>query len=581
MLDKEVIELVKSKIDIVEVVSEYISLQKVGKNFRALCPFHNEKTPSFYVNSEKGLYHCFGCGASGDVIKFVQEIEGISFIDALKKLADRAGVKLPITYDSEVDNEYVEYVRLYSRLAEIYHKNLFKYGESLDYLLNSRKIDLSIIKKFRLGFCPTNSRVACMEAKKLGIADSKLLRFGLMNTRCIDLFSGRIVFPILNNRGHTVAFGGRVLNDRGSIPKYINTAETTFFSKSNVFFGSKNALRVAREANFIILVEGYFDVLALNTCGIENVLAPMGTTLSQNQIKKILKFTKNIILFFDSDNAGRTAMIKLIPKLEEDGLNIAVVSLDNFKDASEILQKKNQEYLKSCIGNAIGYEEFLVKEFSRDLDLDNPSGMENFLERLRPFALQMLEKRPVRYEHLIEIITNKLRLREAIVRSFFSRDTVSNHKKSQNFSIISSSSNGEVSAKKNEVDLLVKIFIDFRAFRERALEIMKNYRNALDDFGIAFLDFVENEKFFSEDIAIEKLPEEHSNRFFKILMMDIEQLNLEKVLLDCEEKLRKKNIIQEIHQIDEKLKTAKDKIKKDLLRKRMALLSYLKGGKSP
>jgi len=581
LLSREVIESVKSRIDIVELISEYISLQKIGKNFRALCPFHNEKTPSFYVNSEKGLYHCFGCGASGDVIKFVQEIEGVSFIDALRKLAERVGIKIPEVYDSKANEEYIKYVKLYSKLSEIYHKNLFKYGKLLDYLLNSRGIDLNIIRKFKIGFCPPNSRIAHSEAKKLGIIDSEFVRFGLVNSKGIDLFNNRITFPIYNSKGHIIAFGGRILSKNGGeFPKYINTSETAFFSKSKEFFGSSKALEIAKEVNFVILVEGYFDVLALNTCGLENVLAPMGTTLSRNQIKRISRFTRNIILFFDSDDAGKKAIIKLIPRLEENDLNIAVVSLDEFKDASEVLQKKNQEYLKKCIKDAIGYEEFLIKEFSRKLDLENPSGIETFLEKLRPFALRMLEKRPVRYERLVEIITNELGLRETTVRSFFSRGSVNDHKKIQNSS--NTSDNNKVgNRKKDEIDLLIKIFVEFKPFRERILEIMGNYRDILDDFGIAFLDLVENEEFFSEDVIIEKLSEEYSNRFFKILMMDIEQLNFEKVLLDCEDKLKKKRIMQEIHEIDKKLRIAKNEVKRDLLKRRMALLSHLKGGKSP
>jgi len=575
LLSKEIIESIKSKLNIVDVISEYVVLQRVGKNFRGLCPFHSEKTPSFYVSREKGLYHCFGCGASGDVIKFVQEIEGITFIDAVKKLADRAGIKLP-EISSSRNEYYAKYVKLYTKLANIYHKNIFKQNELLNYLMNIRKIELSIIRKFKIGFCPPNSKSAYFEAKNLGVANSELRKFGLVNSKGIDFHNNRLVFPVYNDKGSVVAFGSRVVpNTITDLPKYINTPETPFFSKSKEFFCSTNAFDIAKEANFIILVEGYFDVLSLNVCGFENTVAPMGTSLSNDQIKKISKITKNVILFFDSDDAGKKATINLIPKLEENNLNIAIVNSREFKDASEILQRKNQEHLKKYIESAIGYEEFLVEEFSKSLNINNPASVEAFLEKIQPFALRMLEKRPVRYENLIKIINSKLGIRETISRTFFARSTEKTNQNSHVYKRIVPKNE-----RKNEVDLLVKIFVEHKHLRKRVLEIMRNYKSDLDDFGVSFLELIEKEKFFSEDLIIEKLSEKYSNRFFKILIMDIEQTGLDKVLLDCEEKLRKKHILNEVNKIDEKLKTTEGEEKKSLLERRMVLLSYLKGGKN-
>lgn len=576
MFSKETIELIKSQLNIVDVVSEYISLQRVGKNFRGLCPFHSEKTPSFYVSNEKGLYHCFGCGASGDVIKFVQEIENISFTEAIQKLADRVGIELPKRKSFQNDY-YLKYVNLYSRLAEIYHKNIFKQNGLLNYLMNVRKIDLSIIRKFKIGFCPPNSVLAKLEAKNFNLSDSELKKFGLTNSKGFDFHSGRLIFPVFNEKGDVIAFGSRtILKDNQNLPKYLNTPETPFFSKSREFFSSTKAFNVIKEANFAIVVEGYFDVLALNVCGFENTLAPMGTALSMDHIKRISRATKNIILFFDSDDAGKKSTLNVIPKLEDSDFNIAIVVSKEFKDASEILEKMNKEHLKKHIENAIGYEEFLVNEFSKDLDFNNAASIELFLKKIKPFALKMLEKRPVRYERLVDTINTKLGIREAVIRTFFAR---SNNLKTE----IGEPRESNVANKKDfkdEIDLLIKIFIEHPPLREKIIEILRNYRNVLDDFGITFLDLIEDLEFFSEDLIIERLPEKHSNRFFKLLMFNIEQINIEKVILDCEDRLRKKQIFNEINEIDEKLQDGDVENRESLLKRRMTLLSYLKGGRS-
>lgn len=575
LLSKETVELIKSQLNIVDIVSEYVSLQRVGKNFRGLCPFHSEKTPSFYVNPEKRFYHCFGCGASGDVIKFVQEIENISFTEAIQKLAQRAGIELPKKISSRNDY-YSKYVNIYSRLAEIYHKNVFKQRGLLNYLINVRKIDLNIIRKFKIGFCSPNSTSAKFEAKNFNLSDSDLRKFGLINSKGFDFHSGRLTFPVFNEKGDVVAFGSRtILKNSLNSPKYLNSPETPFFSKSREFFSSVKAFDVIKEVNFVIVVEGYFDVLALNVCGFENTLAPMGTALSMDHIKRISKATKNIILFFDSDEAGKKSTLNVIPRLEDSDFNIAVVVLKDFKDASEILEKRNQEHLKKYIENAIGYEEFLVNELSEGLDFNNTASIELFLKKIKPFALKMLEKRPVRYERLVEIINTKLGIRETVTRTFFVR---SSNLKTEIEKPRDSNVNKE--DYKSEIDLLIKIFLEYPSLRKKIIETLRNYRSVLDDFGETFLGLIEDLEFFSEDLIIEKLPEKHSNRFFKLLMFNIEQINVEKVILDCEDRLRRKSILNEISEIDRKLQVSDVESRKSLLKRRMILLSHLKGGKS-
>lgn len=371
MISREVIEKIKEKCDIVDVISEYVSLQKVGANYRGLCPFHMETSPSFYVNTTRKMYHCFGCGESGDVIKFIEKLENISYIEAVQKLASRIGMKVDF---SQEDSSKTLYYEFYKQLHEQYKSKLESAQNVVEYL-EKRGFSKREILLYEFGFSPVNSNIPQLVANKLGIDKEKLASFGFSYS---DPFSGRIIIPIRDDFGRIIAFGGRLVGD--GLPKYINSQETFVFKKSSVLFMFNVAKEYIKEMDYVVVCEGYFDALAFHRAGIKNAVATLGTELSKTHVSKLKKYTSNIILAFDSDNAGIKATLKNIELLIPDGFNVVTAVFDQAKDADETFQKSGSQGLLNVLGSALSPELYVVNQFSKMYDLTNPNGVNSFLK---------------------------------------------------------------------------------------------------------------------------------------------------------------------------------------------------------
>ncbi|MBP7303523.1 MAG: DNA primase [Fervidobacterium sp.] len=371
MISREVIEKIKEKCDIVDVISEYVSLQKVGANYRGLCPFHTETSPSFYVNTSRKMYHCFGCGESGDVIKFIEKLENLSYVEAVQKLASRIGMKVDF---SQEDSSKALYYEFYKFLHEQYKSKLESAQNIIEYL-EKRGFSKREISLYEFGFSPVNSNIPQLAANKLGIDKERLASFGFSYN---DPFSGRIIIPIKDDFGKVIAFGGRLVGD--GIPKYINSQETFVFKKSSVLFMFNVAKEYIKEMDYVVICEGYFDALAFHRAGIKNAVATLGTTLSKTHISKLRKYTSNIILAFDSDNAGIKAALKNIELLIPDGFNVVVAAFDQAKDADETFHKFGSQGLLNVLGSALSPEVYVVNQFSKMYDLSNPNGVNSFLK---------------------------------------------------------------------------------------------------------------------------------------------------------------------------------------------------------
>jgi DNA primase len=372
------VEEVKQKTDIVAIIGERVSLKKAGSNFRGLCPFHNEKSPSFMVSPELQIYKCFGCQAAGDVLTFLEEYEGMEFYEALKLLAEKAGVKLK-SFGGNQKGYKDRLFEVNGILSNFYHYVLLKHpaGEhALEYMTKNRKLDHATIEKFNIGFSPDIPLALknyVIDRKKVSLKE--LSDVGVIYTsgpRNFDRFRGRIIFPLLDHRGNIVGFAGRILPDNPNteLAKYINTPETSIYKKSNILFGLNEARADIKKKSVAIVVEGELDMISSFQAGINNVVAIKGSALTEEQAILLSRFAKTIILALDSDFAGNEAAKRGIFIAEKAGLEVKVAEIKGFKDPDEAAHK-DPDKLKKFIENAVGIWDFIIDfTFSKYEDLD-------------------------------------------------------------------------------------------------------------------------------------------------------------------------------------------------------------------
>ena len=385
----EFMEELKYKCDIVEIISQYVPLQKKGGRYCGCCPFHNEKTPSMCVNN--GWYHCFGCGASGDVVKFVMEMESVSFYDAVKILADKVGMQLPeVRLDPKFaqKKEHSEVLKQLMRdVARYYRNNLIdeKKGEEARKYLASRGIDDETSKRYGLGLSlDGESMVGYMRRKGYMLKD--LQECGLIANpdRPYDAFANRIIVPIMNGMGDVIAFGGRIYHGEKDVAKYKNSTNTTLFDKGRTLYGV-NFIKRDKKLNGVaykelILVEGYMDVISLGAAGIKNAIAGMGTALTEGQAREISRLTENLYVCYDGDGAGRHASVKNVDILSQYIQNVKVVSLDDGKDPDETVREEGYEGFMKHVSEALPVVEYKLKLCADANDLGSVNGRAKYVQ---------------------------------------------------------------------------------------------------------------------------------------------------------------------------------------------------------
>jgi DNA primase len=358
-----IVEEVRQATDIVDVISQYVRLQKRGKNYLGLCPFHNEKTPSFTVNREKGLYHCFGCGVGGNVFTFLTQYEKISFGEALRQLAARANMTLP-SYNSEKQNEVDEVLDVNEKAGRYYRDMLRsdEGAEALSYLREKRQFTDETIEKFMIGYAPDRWDGLLNYMKKKGTDEKVIEKSGLILKRqdgsgYYDRFRARVMFPVQSPSGRIIAFGGRTLK-ADEKAKYINSPETAAYTKGKTLFGIYHAKDAIIEKDAAILVEGYADLIALHQAGIQNVVASSGTALTIEQIQYISRYTKNVYLVYDADTAGQDASLRGSDILLEQGINVFIVELPSGEDPDTFVLSQGSEEFMRLIQEAMNVVEF-------------------------------------------------------------------------------------------------------------------------------------------------------------------------------------------------------------------------------
>ena len=406
----DIIEEVRVKNDIVDVISQYVKLQRKGSSYFGLCPFHNEKTPSFSVSPAKQMYYCFGCGAGGNVFTFIMEYENFSFGEALKFLADRAGVELP---QIEYSREAQEQANLRSSLLEIqksaasyfYYNLRRENGKTAYQYLKSRGLSDETMQKFGLGYSDKYSDDLYQYLKKKGYSDELLLESGLFHVDerrgIYDKFWNRVIFPIMDVNNRVIGFGGRVMGD--GMPKYLNSPETKIFDKSRNLYGL-NIARTSRKKQLIIC-EGYMDVISMHQAGFTNAVASLGTALTSGHANLIKRYTDEVLLLYDSDEAGVKAALRGIPILRSAGVKSKVVNLKPYKDPDEFIKAEGPERFEEQLSKAMNSFLFIVQTREGQYDLSDPQGKKDFFRDIAARLLNFEEE--LERNNYIEAIARK------------------------------------------------------------------------------------------------------------------------------------------------------------------------------
>lgn len=393
----DVIEEVRTKNDIVDVVSQYVKLTRKGSSYFGLCPFHNEKTPSFSVTPAKQMYYCFGCGAGGNVFNFIMEYENYTFGEALSHLAQRAGVELPkIEYSREAKEKAERkalLLEINKKAAQYFYYQLRREGGKAAYqYLTGRGLSEETIKKFGLGYSDKYSDDLYKYMKAKGYSDELLRESGLFNADerrgMYDKFWNRVIFPIMDVNNRVIGFGGRVMGD--GKPKYLNSPETKIFDKSRNLYGL-NVARTTRK-NYLILCEGYMDVISMHQAGFTNAVASLGTALTSGHASLLKRYTEEVLLLYDSDEAGIRAALRAIPILREAGVNAKVVSLKPYKDPDEFIKNMGAEAFEERLLNASDSFLFRVHTGEAEADMETPQGQNRFFEECARMLLELSDE---------------------------------------------------------------------------------------------------------------------------------------------------------------------------------------------
>ena len=378
-IDRAFIDQVLASTDIVELIKEKVALSKNGANYKGLCPFHNEKTPSFNVSSNKQFYHCFGCGASGDAIKFLTEHDHLTFIEALSKLAQAANIEMP---DSTKKNDTTYNLFISNKKAADFYNKTLKSNNDANAYLSKRDINQTMIETFQIGL----ANDSWDDLTKIFTKDKVIenaLEAGLLiksNNKIYDRFRNRIMFPIRNSTGNIIGFGGRIFNQQDGA-KYLNSPETKLFHKSYELYGLYESKKSISQEDKVLIVEGYTDVIGLHNSGIKNCVATLGTAFTKFHFKKIIRYTNNITFCFDGDVAGKSAAWKAInnclPELK-DGVQLSLIFLPEGSDPDTFVKEEKDEFL-NLINNAMPLSQFIIQSLKSNLDINSVEGRTAFL----------------------------------------------------------------------------------------------------------------------------------------------------------------------------------------------------------
>ncbi len=553
-VNEDIVEEIKEAHDIVDTIGNYIEVKSSGSSYKALCPFHNEKTPSFMINRDKQIYKCFGCGEGGDVLQFVMKMENLDFIETLKMLGDKANISVD-TEDNISDQERQETKQLYeiNRIAGLfyYRKLTSSQNEGLQYLKN-RGVSTTEIKAFGLGLAEDRWDGLIEHLTKGNYTKEIIEKTGLIlknkqGDRYYDRFRNRIIFPIFNTRGMVIGFGGRVLDQ--SLPKYLNSPETKIFNKRKILYGLNLAKKHIKDYQ-LILVEGYMDVIALHGNGVKNAVATLGTSLTKDHGQLLKKYAKEIVVAFDGDEAGVKATLRSIQILENEGLKIRVLSLGKEEDPDDFIRQQGKEVFYKRIKESPNHIEYQIQKIREKYSLSSTEGKVDFSKEASKLLRQV--KSPIEQEAYVEEVAKELNL---------SKDSLLSEirGKNQNYSSNSSRTrDGFPGAKEGsrsnylhtmpsiEQDghiKLEKLIIKFMMDNENQIPFIKEHVE-IEDFSIETHQQLVRHLFYQDQrsSADHKL-QEHKDLLDEIASLDRQEGEIQKILEDYLYNLKKYKLI--------------------------------------
>jgi DNA primase len=408
-----IVEEIKSRCNIVDVIGRHVSLKKAGNNYKGVCPFHNEKTPSFVVSDAKQIFTCFGCGATGDVIEFVQKYNNLDFHESIEKLAGEYGIEIK-SASFEAEGKKASFYEINREAAAFFYRNFTKKANpAYDYMIK-RGLEPATLKKFGIGYADEEWDSLLNYFLDKGVKPELLLELGLVSEskgKFYDKFRDRVMFPIINTRGKVIGFGGRTLHD--GTPKYLNSPESPVFSKKNNLYGLNLTRQDINKENYAILVEGYMDVISLYQHGIRNVSASLGTALTENQAAMLKRYTDHIVLSYDADSAGQAAAARGLDILHKTGCKVKVLHVTDGKDPDEFIKKNGKEKFLKLVNEAMPFAEYKIHLLKQRLDIGTTEGSVTFLQEA---AHILKDVSPVEADIYIKKIAKETKISEGAIR---------------------------------------------------------------------------------------------------------------------------------------------------------------------
>ncbi|AFQ45790.1 DNA primase [Desulfosporosinus meridiei] len=560
-MPEEVIEEVRLRTDIVEIISEYVSLQRKGKTYLGLCPFHTEKTPSFTVTPEKQMFYCFGCNVGGNVFSFLMKRENWSFMECVQNLASRYGVALPekelSPREREANRRRQRFEEIHELATSYFHELLLNApeGEVGRLYFSKRGVDPDTMKSFRLGYAPDRWDGLLTFMKERGVQPNELVENGLAIERgtqgkgagYYDRFRNRVLFSILDRRNHSIGFGGRVLDD--SLPKYLNSPESEFFNKGHQLYGIHRAHQGIREKGYALLVEGYMDVIALQNAGYPNAVASLGTALTRDQAKLLRRYTQHVILLYDSDEAGIQAALRGGEILRDAGIRLDVATLRGAKDPDEFLKRYGAEDFGKVLGQVLNYFEFKYRTLVKEVPPQTIQEKAELVVKLAPDIIKVSS--PIEREGYERFLSFELGLTfEAVQREIYRVE----NKNTKNVQFIEYSQQKQVSSGKNRDNIKgeiisqdentpasptvhLKVYRSERILLRLLIEEISYLPKIKAELGESFWKVPEHQQIFNYLNQEGKLPvnieEQVQSRLASLLLEELDITHSERLFDDC------------------------------------------------
>jgi len=582
----DLLEEIRNRCDIVDIISKYVHLKPAGKGFKGLCPFHEEKTPSFMVSPEKQLFHCFGCGEGGNVFNFLMKYEKISFFEAVKMLAKKSGVSLPVDEEKEnfLNRQKERLYKLNNLTANYYRECLFKtnQGKKIINYLKKRGINDSSVEKYKLGYALPGWDALTNFLKKRGHSYEELIKARIINKskiegKYIDYFRDRIIFPIFNLSGRVIGFGGRVLDD--SLPKYINSPETLVYNKGSNLYSLNFAREDIRKKDYLIIVEGYTDVLITQQYEFNNVAASLGTALTTRQIDLIKRFTDMVLIAYDADSAGNMATSRSLDLLVKAGFEVKVIDLPQGYDPADFLIKKGKTAFQNLIDSSLSLIDYKLKLLYSKYNIKTIEGKVKVIKGIMPTLSVMGDENELRAQ--IVKISEELKLTEEAIRI----DLVKYKKGLREFipSFINPDSEpGNIKAEK----ILIGCMLESE---EIAQDILKRLKK--EDFSIllhrqiveAIEKNLKDNKMIDSQKVIDYLKDNEAAKLISKILIEETITFDEKIISGYVDTINNFKLIQEKKSLEERAKIIDEKIKKsekieeDDLKELREIVRQLKG----